>query len=165
MAVIRFQIGDYIDVGAKGTPEFALMGTGFNSLDENSQAQSDTKAYISDKEASTIVEGYQTQFPYNADMVKEEKAVMALYKVARNKLTGSAAQFDYVRVDLFEDPVSDNEYPARKFNVTCVPDSNAGAGAEVVVLTGNLNANGDFVEGTFNTVTRAFTPAGEVTEP
>lgn len=166
--VIRYQIGDYLDVGTGGTggtEEYALMGVGFNSLDENSQAQSDTKAYISDKEASTIVKGYQTQFPYNVDLVKDERAVMALHKVARNKLTGAAAQFNYVRVDLYEAPTAANTYPARKFCVTCVPDSTAGAGAEVVVDTGNLNANGDFIEGTFNTQSKAFTATGEVQEP
>ncbi|MDL2206264.1 hypothetical protein LJC33_05065 [Eubacteriales bacterium OttesenSCG-928-N13] len=157
MAVIRYEFGDYLNTGTAESPVWSLMGKGFNSLDENSQAQTDTKAYISDKEASTIVKGYQTQFPYNMDLIPEEAALMAVYKVGRNKLTGAASMFDYVRVDLYETPVEAGVYPARKFNVSVVPDSSSGAGAEAVVTTGNLNANGDFVEGTFNITTRTFT--------
>ena len=57
------------------------MGAGFNTLDENPAAQLDTKAYINDKAASSIVKGYQPQFPFDTDLIKSEEAVMELYKI------------------------------------------------------------------------------------
>ena len=155
--IIRNMIADYLDVGTGGTPEYVLMGTGFNSLDESPQAQVDTKAYISDKSATTTIKGYQAQFPFDTDLIKDEKAVMALYNVGRNQLQAGRAVMTYVRVELFEDAAA-GAYPARQFKVAVQVDSISGAGAEVIHVSGNLNGVGDFVAGTFNTSTKAFTP-------
>ena len=76
--------------------------THLNTLDENPAAQLDTKAYINDKAASSIVKGYQPQFPFDTDLIKSEEAVMELYKIGRDELTGADAERDYIRVELFE---------------------------------------------------------------
>ena len=64
-------------------------------------------------------------------------------------------------MELFE-PVSskENTYKARKFRVAVEVASCAGAGGEAIKVTGNLNNVGTFVEGEFNTQTKAFTEAG-----
>ncbi|GAA0767153.1 hypothetical protein GCM10008908_05880 [Clostridium subterminale] len=158
-SIQRHQIADYINIGgATGTEKYELMGAGFNTLDENPAAQLDTKVYINDKSSSTTIKSYQTQFPFTSDLIKSEGAVMALYNVGRNHLTGSDAQFDYVKVELFQ-PIdgSENTYKARKFKVSCEVAALAGAGGETIVVSGNLNAVGDFIEGTFNTTTKTFT--------
>jgi len=109
-SIQRHQIADYINIGgATGTEKYELMGAGFNTLDENPAAQLDTKVYINDKSSSTTIKSYQTQFPFTSDLIKSEGAVMALYNVGRNHLTGSDAQFDYVKVELFQ-PVDGSEY-------------------------------------------------------
>ena len=46
--------------------------------------------------------GYETVFPFDSDLIKEEPAVIALYNVGRNHYTGSDAEFEYVRVELWE---------------------------------------------------------------
>lgn len=153
-SIQRNQLADYLMVGGN----YELMGVGFNTLDENPTAQVDTKTYVNDKCSTSVIKGYQTQFPYTSDLIKSEAAVMAIYNVGRNQLTGSEAEFDYVRVELFE-PVAEKEntFKARKFNVTCEVASFAGAGGEKVVVSGNLYSNGTQVEGEFNTTTRIFT--------
>lgn len=161
--VIRYQIADYMNVSDNiSTQEWQLMGVGFNTLDENPRAQIDTKAYISDASASSVTKGYQTQFPFDTDLIASDKAIMKLYDIGRNQLTGGGVEFDYVRVELFR-PVegAPNTFTARKFRVAAEVAGMAGTGAEIVHVTGNLNNVGSFVDGQFNTATKTFT-ASEV---
>ena len=83
---------------------------------------------------------------------------MALYEVGRNQKTGEDAEFDYVRVDLYKEAVS-SAYPARKFRVAVEITEISGESIETVKVSGNLHQVGDFIEGTFNTTTKSFTPA------
>ena len=76
--IMRFQIADYLGIPGDSDTTYALMGAGFNTLDENPAAQLDTKAYINDKAASSIVKGYQPQFPFDTDLIKSEKARSAI---------------------------------------------------------------------------------------
>ena len=157
--VQRYMIGDYLDVSEEvGTEEYELMGAGFNTLDESPSAQTDSKTYINDKTSTTTIQSYETVFPFESDMIASEKAVMALYKVGRNHLTGADAQKHYIRVDLY-DPIQDknNVYHARQFLVSVEVSDCKGNGGETVVVSGNLNAVGDFVEGYFDTTTKKFT--------
>ncbi len=156
--VQRYQVADYIDVGTD-TGEYEFMGTGFNTLDESPSAQNDQKTYICDKSATTTIKGYQTQFPFDTDLVKSERAVMFLYDIGRNQKTGADAMTNYVRVELFN-PVEgkENTFTARAFQVSAEISSFAGAGGETIKVTGNLNNVGSFIDGEFNTVTKTFTP-------
>lgn len=160
--VQRYMISDYIGITSESTTTYHLMGAGFNTLDENPNAQNKETIYISDKSTTNYIQSYKPVFPFDTDLVKSETAVMALYDVGRNQKTGSEAEFDYVRVELFK-PVSDVEktYEARKFRVSCEVSSVAGGGGETIKVTGNLNGVGDFIEGTFNISTKTFTPKGE----
>lgn len=167
--VMRYDIADYLGL-SDGT--FELMGLGFESLNESPNAQSSGKTYINQKSQASFVKSYQTEFPYSADMIKSEKALMELYKVARDHLTGAAAMFEYVRVDLY-DPVvttsgegaeattttSTEEFKARKFIVSDEVSSVEGAGGDSMMFSGTLKAFGDHVEGTFNVKTKKFTEA------
>ena len=82
--------------------------------------------------------------------------------VGRNHYTGADAQFEYVRVELWN-PVTEgsvqNTFEARKFLVSCEISTYSGENKQT--LEGNLNAVGDPVLGTFNTQTPEFTPASE----
>ncbi|WP_252237416.1 hypothetical protein, partial [Clostridium sp. ZBS17] len=146
--VMRFKIADYLKVGE----EFCFMGAGFNTLDETVGAQTDSKTYINDKTSTTTVKGYQTEFPYDTDMVKDGKAGMALYTVGRDHKTGVDAEFEYVRVDLY-DPVENktNLFKARNFKVAAVVSDSKGNGGEVMVNTGTLSCAGDPMQGYFDT--------------
>ena len=42
--IMRFQIADYLGIPGDSDTTYALMGAGFNTLDENPAAQLDTKA-------------------------------------------------------------------------------------------------------------------------
>ena len=156
--VQRYMIGDYLDVSESGSPEeYELMGAGFNTLDESPSAKTDSKTYINDKTSTTTIQGYETVFSFESDMIASEKAVMSLYNVGRNHLTGADAQKNYVRVDLYNPTEKENVYPARKFLVAVEVTDFKGNGGETVVVSGNLNSVGDFTEGYFDTTTKTFT--------
>lgn len=156
--LLRNMIADYLNCTSDGeSDDWQLMGTGFSSLNENPNAQEQQTTYINQKTSSTYVKGYQTEFSYNCDLIKSEKAVMALYAVGRDHLTGTGAMFEYVRVDLY-DPVGSGgtSYKARKFIVSAVPSSTEGDGGNYITGSGTLKAVGDPVQGTFDTKALTF---------
>ena len=54
--VIRNMIADYLKPA--DSEGFVLMGTGFNTLDESPNAQTDEKTYINQASSSTSIKGY-----------------------------------------------------------------------------------------------------------
>lgn len=156
--VQRHQFADYLNIGDSDNPNFVLMGTGFTTLDEEPGAQTKTKKYVNEKASSKSISGYETVFPFESDLIVEQDAVLALYNVGRNHCTGSDAEFQYVRVELWDKVTgSDNEFAARLFTVS-VEVSDV-TGEDDMAVSGNLNAVGDPINGSFNTTTKTFTPA------
>lgn len=158
--ILRHRVADYLNVGTSEEPDWKLMGAGFTTLDEEPGAQSESTKYVNEATSSSSVVSYETTFPFEAEHIPSEEAVDALYMVGRNHYTGSDAQFEYVRVELWN-PVTEgsaqNTFEARKFLVSCEISSYSGENKQV--LAGNLNAVGDPVLGTFNTQTKEFSPA------
>ena len=64
---------------------------------------------------------------------------------------------EYVRVELWNPAAGSNTFEARKFNVSV--EVSSFSGENKMTISGNLNAIGDPVLGTFNTTTRRFTEA------
>lgn len=155
----RHQYADYLEVASGNSTEYVLMGTGFTTLDEEPNAQTESVKYVNERSASSSVIGYETRFPFEAEQIKDEKAIEALYTVGRNHLTGSDAEMNYVRVELWDDGSSTNCYKARKFVVSA--EISSISGENKMSLSGNLNAVGDPIQGEFNTSTKTFTPDTE----
>lgn len=86
-AVMRYQVADYLNTAKSGTESFALMGVGFNTLDESPNAQKDSKTYINQKSQTSTIKSYQPTFAFDSDLIADEAAVMALYEIGRNQLT------------------------------------------------------------------------------
>lgn len=161
-SVQRHMIADYLNIGTGDTETWELMGTGFTSLDENPNAQTKESKYINNPSSSKTTTSYQTQFPFNAEFIQSEAAIKALYDIARNQKTGGDAEVEYVRVELFEEcaPVVEGTHPARKFRCS-VEVSSIGDNDGNIELSGNLNNVGSFIDGTFDTKTKTFTPKAE----
>ena len=147
MALKRKDFADYLNVSKTQEASYVLLGYGVESLDEEPGAQTDTTCYINDETSSTTITKYETQFPYTSEIIIEQEAIKSLYLTGRNHETGTDAERDYIRVDMF-DPVSDSAgtYNARKFRVA----------NEVSTFSGD--AIGDPIQGTFNVTTKTFTP-------
>lgn len=163
--ILRHRIADYLNVDKTASKaDWKLMGAGFTTLDEEPGAQSDGVKYINEATSSSSIVSYETVFPFEAEHIPSEEAIDALYLVGRNHYTGSDAQFEYVRVELW-DPVEseENTFQARKFLVSCEISTYSGENKQV--LSGNLNAVGDPVLGTFNTKTLTFAEQTEQVTP
>lgn len=159
--VQRHEIADYLNIGTSEKPKWALMGVGFTALSEKPNAQTSTKKYINEKSSSTNVNSYQPQFDFEADQVKDDEAIQCIYDIGRNQKTGADCSRQYLRVELWN-PIKgkENTYAARLFNVAVVVSGMDGETDQVV--SGTLNAQGDFTDGEFNTTTDSF--AETVTE-
>lgn len=160
----RHDFADYLNIQTEETPKFVLMGTGFTTLDENPGAQTSKKKYVNEAASSSSITSYETVFPFESDLIIQQEAVLALYHVGRNHLTGSDAEFPYVRVELWDKvPDKENEFAARLFTVSA--EISSISGEDEIAVSGNLNAVGDPIDGTFNTETRVFTPKTETNAP
>lgn len=155
----RFKIADYLNISADSNSEdFALCGVGFNTLDENPGAQVDTKVYVNDRSASGQIKSYQSTFPFDTDLIKDQAVIMDLYDIGRNRKTGADAERDYVRVELFRpEEKGSNIFAARKFRVAVEVSGCTGGGGETIHVAGNFHPVGDFIDGTFDTQTKTFT--------
>ena len=80
----RHQYADYLNVGTVATPNFVLMGTGFTTLDEEPNAQTESVKYVNDKSSSSSVVGYETSFPFEAEQFFNDTATTEIYNIGRN---------------------------------------------------------------------------------
>ena len=155
--IYRHNFADYLNVGNSEKADWALMGTGFTALDEEFGAQSESTKYVNQAAASSDVVAYETTFPFTAHMIPSEKAIDKLYRVGRDHKLGADARLEYVRVELWDKKEGDSTFAARKFIVSANVTGVSGENRQE--MTGNLNAVGDPIEGTFDTKTLTFTEA------
>ena len=161
----RSAIADYINVGTKANPVWALCGTGFNSLDESPNAQVDSKVYIHEDEAHPSITRYERSFSFDTDVWNDQKAIKKIYEIQRNGYVGAKAVVQYLRTDfkVEEDgtPI-DSEVQARMWDCAVEVSDVQGSGGESLTMSGNLNAQGAFVDGKFNLSTKTFTKGATV---
>lgn len=156
----RKNIADYIDT-TPGTDSatYALMGTGFKTLDENPSAQTKSKKYICDTSATKSVSSYDDTFPYELDQIREQPAIDFICNIGEKRLVGEDAETTYIRVDL-DKPVakdsSNTEYEARMFKVAVEVAAFANDDGEMTG-SGNLLGIGNPTSGKFDVSTKTFT--------
>ena len=157
--IMRWQQADYLNTAADNeTATWSLMGTGYKTLDESPSPQVDKEAFICDKVKSASINGYELSFAFDGYLMKDEATIQSLYKVGHDQKTGTEAERDYVRVDLWNSVTgSANTYKARKFRVAVEVTDCSAEGAKPIGVKGNLNQVGNMTPGTFNTSTKVFT--------
>ena len=99
--VQRHKIADYLNVSTTGTASYALLGTGFTSLNESPNAQVKSTKYINNPSATKTTTSYETQFPFNSELIASEAVIMKIYNMATLQKTGGDCETEYIRVDLF----------------------------------------------------------------
>ena len=160
--VQRYEIATYLNIAEEGQAEtYAVMGTGFKTLDESPHPNVEKEAFINDKVASASVDNYEPSFAFDSYLIKDSDVILNLYKIGRNQLTSIDAERDIIVVDLWDKASADTttEFKARKIRVSVEVSDHSGEGAKPVSVKGNLNQVGDLTQGTFNTATKSFTEA------
>lgn len=151
--MIRNNIQDWMCwstfTGGAEVKHWGMLGEGFTSLDENTNAQTESKAYICDASQTTTTTGYERSFSFSTDFIWSKNAIRKIYNVARNGVVGEDAVVEYYRLEKFKGdqtnpPVAGTvEYIGRRFEVAIEVASMTGGGGEEIVISGNLNAQGD----------------------
>lgn len=158
----RYQQPDYLDVaGASGTPQFELLGFGVTQLDNSPSAQPTSKRYVNQKSATQRIGSYEWSAPLEFDLIRSEAALAFITDIGENEKTGAEAETLYVKVYLNK-PVAEqqNKFEAKQRRVAVEIADFADNDGEIQG-SGNLIAVSDWVNGTFDTSTKTFTPAGE----
>ena len=158
----RYQQPDYLDVtGGSGTPQFELLGFGVTQLDNSPSAQTTSKRYVNQKSATQRIGSYEWSAPLEFDLIRSEAALAFIADIGENEKTGADAETLYVKVYLNK-PVEEqaNQFEAKQRRVAVELADFADNDGEIQG-SGNLIAVSDWVNGTFDTSTKTFTPAGE----
>lgn len=153
----------YFDIGTSSTPDIQLGGYGFTQMDENSNPEESEKQYINQATKTTKVTGFSDEFPITADMIKNEPVVEHFYEIFRDRKRGTDAQVIHYIVETWN-PIEEsgtpvaNTYKCRKQTQSVIITGKTGTPGENMQFTGSLKSVSDFVDGTFNVSTKAFTP-------
>lgn len=151
----RHQQANYLNCGTGDETNYALLGTGTKTLDENPTAQKKTRRYVCDKSNTNSISGYDWSTAFELDQIREQTAVNFIINIGEKQLTGEDAETDYVIVDL-DQKNTDGKYHARKFKVAIEVSSFNNDDGDMG-CTGNLLAKGDPIEGSFDISTKTFT--------
>ena len=159
--ILRHAIADYLNIGTKMNPIWALCGTGFNNLDESPNAQVESRTYVHENDAYPSIIRYESSFDFETDMWNDQEAVNLIYNIGRNRCVGENAMVQYLRTDFLIDKdgsIINNIVTARMFNCACEVSDIQGGGGEIITVSGVFHVCGHHTEGMFDLGYRLFMP-------
>lgn len=162
LPIQRYQQPDYIDVsGGKESAQYELLGFGVTQLDNSPSAQTTSKRYVNQKSATQSIGSYEWTAPLEFDLIRSEKAIQFIADIGENEKTGADAETLYVKVYLNKPiPEQTNKFEAKQRRVAVEVAEFSDNDGEIQG-SGNLLGKTDWINGTFDTTTKTFTPAGE----
>lgn len=147
----RTDILHFMDVSptdtAAGSEVYQQLGAGFTAMTESPSAQSKERKYINEKSKRKNITSYAPSFSFETLLMFNNPAIRKIYKIYKQRKTGTDAVVPMISVDAFE-TAHDGYYPAYKGKYavevsSCDDDDD-------MIIKGNLNGQGDEVEGWFN---------------
>lgn len=158
MKVMRHMLREFYGIpdSSGGTVKFHYVNRGFTQLSENGGAQVETEAYIGDKNGTTTVTGYENNWSYNTQYIKDEAVCKDIVDIARFQKTGSECERELVSIDM-SDAVEGSSYPARHFKISVEASPAKGDPRAITTSEGTFHQLGDMELGTFNVDTLTFT--------
>lgn len=158
MAEKREKLMHFLNIGTVATPSYALIGDGVTSLTEEFNAESETKQYINQANGTTTVKSYTPSIQVEKEYIKGEALQTWLNGMVSTLPTGSDAEADYVRLNVFETTSTASVYRAVKRKCSIQIDSIGGDAGSELMNAFTIGGVGDGVQGTFNVSTLTFTP-------
>lgn len=158
-ALMRNELQTYMDVTPTSeTPDYELVGEGFDELTESLNPEVKENARIHQKSKSKTITGYSPEYNFTAENDDTDPVVAFVANVGRARLIGDDAETTIVNVELFNETETAGAYVAYQQRIAVKVDQvNGGNGAEVMPMTGSFLYKGDAVKGTFVLETKVFT--------
>lgn len=158
MAEMREKLMHFFNIGTSSSPKYVLLGDGITSLTEEFNPESDTKHYIHQSNGSTSVKSYTPSISIEKEYIQDDDLQEWINEKIKVLPTGSAAQSDYVRINILE-ASTDGAYPAVKRRCTYQFDSIGGEAGSELMNSMTLGGVGDGIQGSFDVESRTFTEA------
>lgn len=159
MAEMREKLMHFFNIGTASAPNYVLLGDGITSLTEEFNPEQDTKQYIHQSNGTTTVKSYTPSIAVEKEYIRDDELQKWMDEKIKILPTGTAAQSDYVRINILEEAV-EGAYPAVKRRCSYQFDSIGGDAGDELVSGMTLGGIGDGIQGTFNVETQTFTPQG-----
>lgn len=156
MAEMREKLMHFFNIGTADNPVYVLLGDGITSLTEEFNPESDTKQYINQANGTTSIKSYTPSISVEKEYIKDDDLQDWINEKIKLLPTGSAAQSDYVRVNILEEPTADGKYKAVKRKCSYQFDSIGGDAGSELINAMTLGGIGDGIPGTFDVSTNTF---------
>lgn len=156
MAEMREKLMHFFNIGTADSPKYVLLGDGITSLTEEFNPESDTKQYINQTNGTTSIKSYTPSISIEKEYIQDDELQKWMNEKIKLLPTGSAAQADYVRINILEAAV-DGAYPAVKRKCSFQFDSIGGEAGAELMNSMTLGGIGDGIQGTFDVTTKTFT--------
>lgn len=163
MAEMREKLMHFFNIGTAETPEYVLLGDGITSLTEDFNPESDTKQYIHQANGTTSIKSYTPSISVEKEYIKNEKLQQWMDEKIKLLPVGTAAESDYVRLNVMETPTAEGTYPAVKRRCSYQFDNIGGDAGSELKNSMTLGGIGDGIQGTFNVKTGTFTEEAALT--
>lgn len=154
----REKLVHYLNIGSATTASYELLGDGITSLTEEFNPTTNTKQYINQANGSTSVDSYAPSIDVEREHIHGDALQNWWDEKVKLLPTGSDAETDYVRINLFNTTSTSNVYSAVKRKCTFAFNSIGGDAGSDWMDSMTLGGVGDGIQGTFNVQTKTFTP-------
>lgn len=149
-SIKRSQKKYYINTTPSGTtPTWAYINLGVSSLTKSKNPKVTTEGFIGDDATSTFLEGHQNEWTYEMKGKLNDPAHDFVENLDWMDAIFEAAETELLEVALYKPKVLET-YPAKKYKVTVVVETNGDEAVEAYKTGVKLYGNGDPEFGTFN---------------
>lgn len=156
MAEMREKLMHFFNIGSATTPSYVLLGDGITSLTEEFNPESDTKQYINQANGTTVIKSYTPSISVEKEYIKDDLLQAWMDTKIKDLPTGSSAESDYIRLNVFDTTSTESVYHAVKRKCTYQFDSIGGDAGSELMNNMTLGGVGDGIKGTFNVTTKTF---------
>lgn len=156
--VTREKLMHFLNIGTTSA-SYVLLGDGITSLTEEFNPETETKQYINEANGTTQIKSYTPSIPVEKEYIKDEALQVWLDEKIKILPTGSDAEADYIRLNVYDTTSQSGVYKAVKRKCTLSFDSIGGDAGSALMNSFTIGGVGDGVQGTFNVSTKTFTTA------
>lgn len=147
MAVMREKLVHLFNIGTSAAPEWVLLGDGITSLTEEFNPESETKQYINNANGTTAIKSYTPSISVEREYISDDLQEWIDEKI-KTLPTGSAAESEYIRINLLDETSTTGTYNAVKRKCTYQFDSIGGDAGNPIMTGMTIGGVGDAKQGT-----------------